>query len=490
MRRMLGICALVSGLLVATASTAFAQALVRVSTTDPDAGCTVGAVPGSVNFSDAEVEPFLADNPAHPANLLGAWQQDRWSDGGAHGLVAGWSFNGGTTWGETQLPFTECAGPGAAPYQRASDPGVTFSRDGAAYAIAISFDGDSVRNAVAAATSADGGRTWGSPHLLIQDAANPATGNPFNDKELIFGDPTRAGVASAVWDRLEDVPGAARTHAPMMTTRPGPSAVRRAQAQQQPPAFTGPTFLSRTTDGGRTWEPAHVIVPTGVNEQTIGNYIVIDPRTGVLYDFFTFYTADGVPHAAFVSSSDGGTTWSQLRVFADEQTVGVKGYRTGNGIPIPAVDPRNGTLYVTWQDSRFNGGTFDEVLLTSSRDGGSTWSKPVRVNQPTTTGQPAFTSTVAVNSLGQVAVTYYQTVAFQANDKVDYFSRISSSGGRSFGAPDHLAGPFDVSTAPNAGGLFLGDYEGLATVGRTFHPFFVTTTGQPDPTDVFTTAVG
>jgi hypothetical protein len=38
--------------------------------------------------------------------------------------------------------------------------------------------------------------------------------------------------------------------------------------------------------------------------------------------------------------------------------------------------------------------------------------------------------------------------------------------------------------------LFLGDYEGLIAVGRTSHPLFVTTSGQDDPTDVFTTAVG
>jgi hypothetical protein len=30
-----------------------------------------------------------------------------------------------------------------------------------------------------------------------------------------------------------------------------------------------------------------------------------------------------------------------------------------------------------------------------------------------------------------------------------------------------------MRTAPNAGGFFTGDYEGLSNVGNTFVPFFV-----------------
>jgi len=32
--------------------------------------------------------------------------------------------------------------------------------------------------------------------------------------------------------------------------------------------------------------------------------------------------------------------------------------------------------------------------------------------------------------------------------------------------------PFDVSAAPVAGGLFLGDYQGLVSLGSTFLPFY------------------
>ena len=59
---------------------------------------------------NAEVEPYIAVNPTNSNKLIGVWQQDRWDNGGAHGLVAGSSFDGGKTWSETPLPFSACAG--------------------------------------------------------------------------------------------------------------------------------------------------------------------------------------------------------------------------------------------------------------------------------------------------------------------------------------------------------------------------------------------
>src|SRR5947208_4809549 len=67
-----------------------------VSGLSPFASCTVGG-PGT-NFVNSEVEPFVAVNPKDPANIVGVFQQDRWSNGGSHGLVAATSHDGGNTW--------------------------------------------------------------------------------------------------------------------------------------------------------------------------------------------------------------------------------------------------------------------------------------------------------------------------------------------------------------------------------------------------------
>src|SRR5206468_9963637 len=85
---------------------------VLASGPSPFATCTVGG-PGTL-YTNAEVEPFVAVNPANPDNVIGVFQQDRWSNGGAHGLVTEASLDGGATW-TTSIPhFSTCAGGTAA----------------------------------------------------------------------------------------------------------------------------------------------------------------------------------------------------------------------------------------------------------------------------------------------------------------------------------------------------------------------------------------
>src|SRR2546427_13274606 len=80
---------------------------VDVSGLSPFSGCTVGG-PGT-NFVNSEVEPFVAVNPANPANIVSVFQQDRWSNGGAHGLVASASHDAVATRMGSSPPFCLCA---------------------------------------------------------------------------------------------------------------------------------------------------------------------------------------------------------------------------------------------------------------------------------------------------------------------------------------------------------------------------------------------
>jgi hypothetical protein len=450
---------------------------VLVSGPSPFAGCTIGG-PGT-NYVNAEVEPWVAVNPANRSNVIGVWQQDRWSNGGAHGLVAGYSFDGGVTWAQTALPFSACAnGLG---YERASDPWVSIGPDGTAYAVSISFNASNNSNAVGAAVSTDGGQTWQNLSVLI--ANNEPSTQFFNDKESVTANPVRAGTAYAVWDRLES---------------PNANPYSNLHAA----AYRGPTYFSKTVDGGRTWSPPRVIVDTPSRQQTIGNQIVVDPRNGTLYDFFDLIrppfniTATKV---AFVKSTDDGATWTKPQVIADLRTVGVtdpvtgEEVRTGDIIPEPAIDPATGKLYVVWQDSRFNGGQYDEVALSSSSDGGSTWSAAVRVNTPT--GRPAFNPAIQVNSAGVVGVTYYDFRNLAAGNTAtlptDFWFKSSFDGGVTFGADTHVSGPFDMKTAPVAEGYFIGDYTGLDVIQTSFLPFFMQTNSgnAANRTDVFAASV-
>src|SRR5438309_952858 len=88
------------------------------------AGCNGAPQRGAVAMGSA-VEPFLAADPSDPGHLIGVWQQDRWNNGGANGLLTGSSVDNGRTWTRTEARFTHCSGGNAAnggDYERASDP--------------------------------------------------------------------------------------------------------------------------------------------------------------------------------------------------------------------------------------------------------------------------------------------------------------------------------------------------------------------------------
>ena len=132
--------------------------LVQVSGPPPSplANCSNAGQSGR-NFPDAEVEPQVA---VSGSNQIAMWHQDRWSNGGGHGIGVGISSDGGKTWTDSTLPIDMCA-PGTPAslsfYQRASDPWVSFGPNGTAYASALAFDNVDNKNAVAAASSTDGG---------------------------------------------------------------------------------------------------------------------------------------------------------------------------------------------------------------------------------------------------------------------------------------------------------------------------------------------
>lgn len=466
--------------------------MTTVSSTNPYASCTIGASSGATLYPDAEVEPQVSVNPLNSQNLVGAWQQDRWSDGGARGLVAGYSADGGHTWGESTLPFSACAPntPANLRYERASDPWVSIGPDGTAYAIGLPFNISDPNNGVAAATSRDGGRTWANAQPLIADTSSEFV----DDKESVTADPTRAGVAYAVWDRL-DVPSNKSCHPDYPS--PGRHGRRICLGAGD---YNGPTFFSRTTNGGRTWQHARIIVQTGVNEQTIGNIIVVDvvdPRTDTLYDIFTYYT----PTSASVevaSSTNRGETWSAPRTVAPyyetgQTTPSGAPIRSG-GLPEVALDPHSGALYVVWEGHTANNYTDpDGIVFACSTDGGVTWSPPARIDN-TPRGGPALLPSIAVNNAGVVGVTYYDFRALQPGNMTTLPTNVwfisSHDGGATFSGDTLIGGPFNFLTAPFAGGYFIGDYQGLVPIDATFQPFFVQTdTTNTPPTDVFTTNV-
>ncbi len=505
---------------VAHATTFTVGSLTRVSGPSPFApGCggPGEAPPSSFNYLNAEVEPWVAVNPTNPANIVGFWQQDRWSDGGAHGLVAGVSKDGGASWAQSWPAFSRCAGAGPADpgyFERATDPWVSFSPNGHLYSISVSFDNSTPRNAVLVSKSTDGGTTWQRPITVRFD--NPrALGNNFNDKESITADPGDSQYAYAVWDRLvspsERASASGYEHGGLATWR-------------------GPTWFARTADGGQTWEPARPIYDPGQRNQTISNQIVVTPD-GTLIDGFQLIKASqnnqGTRgyNVAVIRSTDKGVTWSQPTIVAPDPNFGTNDpepvvcrsfyptpnlnpcafVRTGNIVPDFAVDrtggPNNGTVYAVWQEHQtftvLGSPVDDAIMLSRSTNGGLTWSAPVKVNQTPASAynRQAFTASVHVRANGDVAVSYYDMrndVAGDASLTTDTWIVHSHDGGLTWGSEAKIGTPFNMRIAPYAGGYFVGDYEGLDSVGNVFRPLFVQANDGMlnNRTDVFITSAG
>lgn len=415
-------------------------------------GCTGGATAGQF-FVNAEVEPFAAAQPGNPKLLLSTWQQDRWSNGGARAVVTAVSPDGGGNWTRQLMPFSRCgsASPGSTgDFERASDPWVDIGPTGTLHAMALGFNIGALlpgsASAMLASRSTDGGLSWSQPTTLARDGETL-----FHDKNSLTADPTDARYVYAVWDRLDA-------------------------------SNFGPTLLARSVNGGATWEAARVIyapaVAAGASgvSQTIGNRIVVMPD-GTLVNLFTQIDTVGNTASTWLGvlrSTDKGLTWSAPIRVAELQAVGARDPQTGKRIRdgatlgTIAVAP-NGGLWLAWQDARFSNGLRDAIALSRSTDGGLSWTAPVAINS--TPGVAAFTPSATVSSDGLVGISHYdlRDDTPDANTLLAGAWLLSSRDGVTW-IETKIWSPFDLAQAPDAGGLFLGDYQGLLSVGSAFMP--------------------
>ncbi len=416
--------------------------------------------PGPVAQPETQAEPHLAVNPENPLNLVAAYQESRFVNGGARALNYSTSFDGGATWTEGILPRVSVAAGG--PWEKASDPWVAFGPNNRVYYVSLLFNQSTPDNAIGVSHSSDGGVTWSSPVEVHRSLAD------FNDKETIAVDTNPAsphfGNVYVAWDK---------------NIREGGEFV----AQR--------LLVARSTNGGVTWGDPKKIKKKGQKGSNIGAIPRVGPD-GTVYVVWAGGGSSAIELSVYFSkSTNGGKKWSKPVKIEDIRSRGVNGVRAGSFLPSFDIDPVSGDLYIAWGDARWTG--TDQATLIHSRDKGETWSAPQRVSDGP--GDAAsFTVSAACNSTGGVAVSYYSL----RNDPdrrfwVDVYVTISRDGGVTFGpAQRATAESFDIRFASQAGGFFLGDYIGLAGAGARFHLLWVSThlpsTINPDvrQPDVFT----
>lgn len=368
-------------------------------------------------------EPGIAVNPRSPEQVVAVFQDN------AH---ASYSFNGGRDWQ---------AATGVEPpnYRVSGDVSVTYDVHGHAIICYMAFDKlgtfnywahNSSRSGLFVRRSLDGGKTWEADHIPIIEHSNEP-GQPFEDKPYIVADNgtgPHAGNMYVGWTRwtLTD----------------------------------SEILLSRSTDGGKSWsKPVEIDDHPGLPRDDNG---ALEGFAGAVAPDSTLYavwsTGEGI---VLTTSHDGGRTFSRPRLILHTAPImfAIQTLERANGFPQIAVDPKTGRLYVTWSDYR-NGDL--DVFCAASSDKGKTWSQPVRVNNdPVHNGAEQFFQWLAVDPTdGTINVVFYDRRGDpQGRRQIVVLAR-SSDQGRSF------ANYAWTDNAFEAGGVFFGDYSGLAAYGR------------------------
>jgi hypothetical protein len=210
--------------------------------------------------------------------------------------------------------------------------------------------------------------------------------------------------------------------------------------------------VAYSRDGGATWRQANVSTPLLNGAEDLNTAMTVGKDGTVYLSWMYCAAAETVcddlttGYMVFSKSSDGGNTWSNPTLTA---TVALGGPDLRGPIETPAIavdnsdGPYAGSLYVVMYNWT---GTFTQVQVVRSIDGGDTWSKPVPVAPGITHNQ--FLPWIAVSPAGSVGASWLDTRNDPLGVNFQAFAGISSDGGRSFEPNMQLTSEF---SNPNEG---------------------------------------
>jgi hypothetical protein len=403
-------------------------------------GQTLSKAPGAEVVSltptpGSFTEPAVAVNPNNPQQVVAVFQDN------AH---ASYSQDAGRTWQAAE-------GVASQNYRVSGDVSTTYDNLGHAFICYIAFDKlgtfnywghNASRNGVFVRRSLDGGKTWEKQVAVSEYPSEP--GIPFEDKPSIVSDATSDNHTSDT-----------HTSGTNKSRYAGNLYVGWTRW-----TLTGSEImLSRSTDDGQTWSKPieierHPGLPRDDNGAAEGFAGAVGPD-GRLY---AVWSQDN--DILLATSKDGGKTFSRARAIIHTAPImfAVDTLERANGFPQIAIDPRSRLLYVTWSDYR-NGDL--DVFCSTSTDGGKKWSEPTRVNNdPIHDGADQFFQWLAVDPIdGAANVVFYDRRSDPRNRTQTVTLARSTDGGRAFQSYAWTTDPFE------AGGVFLGDYSGIAASG-------------------------
>jgi hypothetical protein len=427
--------------------------------------------------ADTQTEPSIAVNPENPLNVVAVYQEGRIANGGDATNGFATSFDAGKTWTTGEIPkLTTYPGQGG-PFERASDAVVAFGPGNIVYANSLVFDmntNNMLPSGIAINVSKDGGKTWTDPIFIQNDSLNNN-----NDKNWIVVDQSGAaghhkGRIYAIWDQIAPViyDYCDRDCDKLSNWLPRqqsiPATVFPAQGIGAYPVVLNDGALGLALD---TLTPG---APTSVEQPDV------EPA-GEDHVFIQAPQAGSVPYPAPL-------VWTPPVKIAVNRSNFQPAQRGSDGLPAAAVDPKSGAIYVVWDDGRFRSDGTNDAVMSKSTDGGMTWTGPVRVNAgPKDDHMDHYGVTVAVGTDGALHMTYRQRdesgTAPLFHPEIDTYYVESRDGGKTFTAPlrvnvEHSNAYYGAFSRD---GTFEGDYYETTSAGG--YTYTVRCQGAPASAD-------
>jgi hypothetical protein len=406
--------ALISALSLSAPAQAAQTGLTQISS-DP---FPAGSAPTAEHATEVEPDTF-----AFGSTVVTAFQTGRVFNGGASDIGWATTVNGGRSWTHGFLPATTTASTPPGPFFSLSDPSVAYNaRDGVwlvSY-LGLHASGGGIVD-VMVSRSTDGGLTWSNPLTIA------ATGT-FYDKNWTVCDNT--ATSPHYGNCYTEFDNAGKRDLEQMAT---------------------------SSNAGLTWGPP---TPTADKTHGLGGQPVVQPSGRVVVP----YESIKGQIRAF-SSDDGGATWNGSVLVSAISSHPVAGLRTS---PLPSAEINAaGVVYVAWQDSRFENGTANDIVYSTSADGAA-WSPVTRIPiDPVGSNVDHFIPGLAVDratngATTQLALTYYydtnpSCTGITCQIQVGFVSSVNN--GATWSAPTMLAGPMQIGwLAPTSQGAMVGDY--------------------------------